>query len=368
MQLLRVLRTFIVLAAGIALAAIPAVAADFSIHVSVAPEWNQLFQNTNGWIGADVAYSVPLGREKVLWLFGDTFVGHIRHGRRIQPKMIHSSIAIQKFAQPPRFYYPEDKKGQPESFVKSPGPRTYFWLEDGMRTSRGLCIFLQEVKWINDSAWGFQCIGTWLALVHNPDDSPALWKISLRPLPFARLADGQDAVLGTETLKTGGYVYVYGYSNRTNATATKNQILARAAEDELANPDAWKFYSNGGWTKDFQIATPIFPDAGAEGSVSWQPFLKKFVFIYSEGIWGRIVMRTSTSQEGPWTAPEALYQCPEMKISPHVFCYAAKGHPELSATNELLVSYASNSEKPSDVMNNTNLYVPRFIRVIFKKP
>lgn len=79
-------------------------------------------------------------------------------------------------------------------------------------------------------------------------------------------------------------------------------------------------------------------------------------------------MRTSTSQEGPWTAPEALYQCPEMKISPHVFCYAAKGHPELSATNELLVSYASNSEKPSDVMNNTNLYVPRFIRVIFKKP
>src|SRR5436190_10203176 len=41
-------------------------------QASAAPEWDRLFQNTNGWIGADGNYSVPLGNDRVLWLFSDT--------------------------------------------------------------------------------------------------------------------------------------------------------------------------------------------------------------------------------------------------------------------------------------------------------
>ena len=33
------------------------------------------FPYENGWLGADAAYSIPLGSGKSLWLFGDTFVG-----------------------------------------------------------------------------------------------------------------------------------------------------------------------------------------------------------------------------------------------------------------------------------------------------
>jgi hypothetical protein len=79
-------------------------------------------------------------------------------------------------------------------------------------------------------------------------------------------------------------------------------------------------------------------------------------------------MRTANAPEGPWSAPTKLYQCPDTKISSQVFCYAAKGHPELSANNELLISYASNSESVSEVMNDTRLYWPHFIRVTFEKP
>src|SRR5215471_9222975 len=32
-----------------------------------APLVTKLFSRTNGWIGADAAYSVPLDRKKVLW-------------------------------------------------------------------------------------------------------------------------------------------------------------------------------------------------------------------------------------------------------------------------------------------------------------
>jgi hypothetical protein len=341
-------------------------AGDFSFRVSAAPEWNQMFQRTNGWIGADVAYSVPLGSEKTLWIFGDSFIGRIQDGKRTSAKMIHSSIAVQGFGEEPQFYYPMDDRQRPESFIKSLGPRNYFWLSDGIRTDRGLYLFMQQVQWINNSAWGFKCVGSWLVSVENPDDEPALWKISTLKLPFIRRVDGQDVGLGCEMLKAGNYIYIYGYSNGTNSAA-KNLILVRALEDNLGNPKLWEFYSNGAWMKDFDDITTIFPGAGAEGSVSWQPFLKKFVFVYSDGIWGTILMRTAEAPEGPWGAPMKLYQCPDMKISSHVFCYAAKGHPEVSATNELLISYAANSDSLSDVMNDTRLYWPRFIRVTFEK-
>jgi len=343
-------------------------AADFSFHVSAAPGWNQMFQKTNGWLGADVAYSIPLGTDKTLWIFGDTFVGRIRDGKRTAAKMIHSSIAIQRLGEEPQFYYPVDKKREPQSFIKSLGPKTYFWLSDGARTERGLYLFMQQVQWLNDTTWGFQCVRTWLVSVKNPDASPAFWKISRQELPFSRFPNGLDVLLGFETLKSGNYAYIYGYSSRTNSSGARNLVLARAPESDLGNPMTWEFYSDRTWTKDFNKMTTLFSGAGAEGSVSWQPFLQKYIFIYSDGIWGTILMRTADAPEGHWSAPIKIYQCPDMKFSPHVFCYAAKGHPELSATNELLISYAANSESLSDVMNDTRLYRPRFIRVTFEKP
>ncbi|MGH7953019.1 MAG: DUF4185 domain-containing protein, partial [Limisphaerales bacterium] len=159
-------------------------------------------------------------------------------------------------------------------------------------------------------------------------------------------------------------VYADAYSE--NSSAQKKLILARAPENKLDDFAAWEFYSSGSWTNDFQKAAPICSDAPAEASVSWQPQLKKFVFVYTEGIWGKIVMRTAAAPEGPWSEPTALYQCPEMKISPKVFCYAGKAHPELSATNELLISYAANSLDFSEVLNNARLYWPRFVRVKFE--
>jgi hypothetical protein len=362
------LRSAIMATIIVAMTVFQAVGEDISFHVSTAPEWNQMFQSSNGWIGADVAYSVPLGPEKRLWLFGDTFVGQIRNGKRKAEKMIHSSIAIQEQNDRPRFYFPVNKKHAPESFIQSPGPRTYFWLGDGVRTKEALYFFLQEVKWINDTAWGFNCVGTWLVCVENPDDDPANWKMTKYKLPFADLADGQVAILGAEILKTDDYIYIYGYSNRTNSTSMKNQIVARARPDEFGDSSSWEFCSNGFWTKDFDKVAAVFSGTGAEGSVSWQPFLKKFVFIYSDGIGGAIDMRTAMAPEGPWSTPIKLYQCPERKISPSVFCYAAKGHPEVSETNELLISYASNSESFSEVMNNPRIYVPRFIRLTFDAP
>jgi hypothetical protein len=360
------LRNAGIILVAVMLTAFPVAVNAYTFRVSDAPEWDQFFQRTNGWLGADAAFSIPLATNKTLWLFGDTFVGQVQNGKRIHPRMIHSSIAIQRFGKVPRFFYPTDKKGRPGSFVKSPDGRTYFWLMDGARDERGLFFFMQQVEWTGNSVWGFRCIGTWLAYVENPDTPPARWKISIKQLPFLTLADGENVILGCETLQSGGFIYIYGYANFQNSSAEKHLILARAPENTPDDFTTWEFFSNGSWTKDFQKTTPLFSEAPPEGSVSWQPFLEKFVFVYTDGIWGKIVMRTADAPQGPWSAPGMLYQCPDMTISPSVFCYAGKAHPELSAPDELLISYAANSQNSSEVLNDARLYWPRFVRVTFK--
>lgn len=368
MQFWRMLRNTTAILMTIALSALHAAADNFDFRVSTAPEWNDLFQKTNGWLGADVAYSISLATNKTVWLFGDTFVGQTAGGKRVHCRMIHSSIAIQQLGEAPKFFYPTDKKHNPESFMKSPATKTDFWLSDGARTGRGLYYFMQQVAWTGGGVWGFRCIGTWLAFVENPDAPPAHWKITTKKLPFTTLADGEDAAWGAETLQNGGYIYIYGYANFQNSPGQKKLILARAPENEVGDFNALEYFSNGNWTKDYRSLAPVFSGAPPEGSVSWQPFLKKFVFVYTDGIWGTIVMRTADAPEGPWSLPIKLYQCPEMGISKNVFCYAAKAHPELSAANELLISYASNSQAESEVFSDTRLYWPRFIRVTFESP
>ena len=50
-----------------------------------------------------------------------------------------------------------------------------------------------------------------------------------------------------------------------------------------------------------------------------------------------------------------------------IFCYAAKGHPELSLTpDELIITYVANSTDFYKMAADARLYRPRFIRVRFK--
>src|SRR6266481_3045500 len=42
---------------------------------------NARFEQSDGWIGADGVYSVPLSPGRTLWLFDDTWVGSVRDGQ-----------------------------------------------------------------------------------------------------------------------------------------------------------------------------------------------------------------------------------------------------------------------------------------------
>ena len=107
-------------------------------------------------------------------------------------------------------------------------------------------------------------------------------------------------------------------------------------------------------------------DIGAEFSVSFVPALRKWALVYSPAdLSPEIRLRWANSPTGAWSEPQTVYRCPDVQKGQHVFCHAAKAHSELSAPNELLVTYATNSFEMSEVLNNAALYVPRFVRLRF---
>ena len=52
------------------------------------------FPYEQGWLGADDAYSVPIGQGKSVWLFGDTFAGDVANRDRNKTTMVRNSVGV----------------------------------------------------------------------------------------------------------------------------------------------------------------------------------------------------------------------------------------------------------------------------------
>src|SRR5690606_24624691 len=64
------------------------------------PEADVLFHRDARWLGGDAAYSVDLGDERTLWLFGGSFVATSERHVRGESTMVRNSVAVQTGAVP----------------------------------------------------------------------------------------------------------------------------------------------------------------------------------------------------------------------------------------------------------------------------
>lgn len=350
-----------------------ATADDYRITATPAPEYDSLFSRTTGWIGADGDFSVDLGDHRVAWLYSDSFVGTVKDGKRVDAVMINNSVAIQKLRSkdPVQFYYGATQEGKPKAFVTPDDGEGYIWIFDGIRTTKGLYFFLQRVKHLGgEGAFSFKLIGTSLAHVPNPDDTPDKWKLTQRKVPFSQFTDEGSIWFGSATLKVGHYIYVYGVDSRPrdkDAGRVSNMVVARVREDQFGDFAAWRFLSKGKWASKSEEPDVLFPGVAAEFSVCYVPAIKKYAAVYTTaGISGVIEVRLSSTPEGPWGEPTRVFECPDRLWHKGAFSYAAKAHPELStAPDELMVTYATNSNDFTDLFNDARLYWPRFVRLKF---
>jgi len=356
---------------------LPAAGCSAQRHVSVEglPAYDALFQRQNGWTGADGAYTVKLAGDRILWLFGDTWYGEIRDGRHTNATIVKNSIAIQHGIVPAdasvRFYPGRAPGGKPLAFVRPSDGRGWFWFYHGIQVDKALYLCLiQGDRTQNRNSFGFKIIGTRLGRVANPEESPPSWRIAQLRIPWERLSPGGDTIFGSALLRENNFIYIFGTTEDVVGTIRhKYMILARAPETRLEHFDQWQFFAAGRWSNDFSALSRLAGDMANEFSVSYLASLGKYIVVYSaQGLSKNIVARFAPKPWGPWSEPEVLYACPEAGRSADVFCYAAKGHPELSsAPDEIIVTYIASSMDFEKITDDAELYRPRFLRVRFRK-
>ena len=345
------------------------------VKATSAPEYDALFQRENDWVGADGNFSVDLGGGRLLWLFGDTFVGKVKDGRRVDCVMINNSAAIQRVGttQPVEFFYQTMAEGRPQSFMLPSDGRGYLWPMHGVRVGKGFSLFLLRVKPDNTTtAFPFKVFGSCLGYVADADAPPSTWKVRQAAVPFSKFEEKGSIVFGSAVLRQGQYVYIYGIDSLRKDAAGKQMsamVLARAPAGKLGDFSAWRFYARGKWVKDYAESDAVCPGQAVECLVSYMPALKQYAAVYMEGvIFGSIMVRLAPKPEGPWGEPIKVYECPDKSWHKGAYCYMVKGHPELSrAPNELIVTYSANSFEFKDLFEDARLYWPRFMRVTFRR-
>lgn len=333
----------------------------------LAPEIDSLFQSQDGWVGGDGAYSVVMPKGRALWLFSDTWVGKVREGKRVDVGMVNNTIGVQSQPMGPVTYtIRRSSDGKAHSFLTPDDKQGWFWLQAGAIVDGRLIQFLNQVDKAGDGGvWGFKSVGLWLGITTNPAKPPKDWQTSQRKLSNAIFSPSRTLVWGSSVLVEGSKVYVYGTDDiRTIGQLQRYLVLARANHNELADTSKWEYFDGGGWNKDIQKTYHLADHFATEHSVT--KFGKGYLALYTEnGLSSHVVARFAWNPWGPWTKQEVVYTCPEMGSIPNTFTYAAKAHPSLSSGDEVVFSYVVNSSEVSDVIRNSTLYWPRFVRARF---
>ena len=333
--------------------------ARYTVQVKYASETDQYFKNDATWRGADGASSVDLGNGKILWLFSDSFISSDSTLSRKGSKIIRNTIGIQEGSDlktaPIKYYW--DKSGkEPQAFFHTPG-KFWFWTGHGVMVKDQLLVFLMKVREVK-TGLGFESFGWCAVLISNPADEPSKWKMKYLEGPETYgLIVGSAAVLKDEK-----YLYAYGaVEPSTHEIYVLRWKIDQAYSGDITNPE---WFSNGKWsprTARNPVPEPLFI-GGTEFSVHYDPSLKKFIQIQSYGFGeAAIGMRMADSLQGKWTEPFVFYK-PGYPGIKKPFMYAAKAHPELHSDG-IYITYNVNSFDFEELIENQNLYFPKFILI-----
>ena len=337
--------------------------------VEPLPRYDAAFERTSGWTGGDGAYSITLNDGRTLWMFGDSLIGRVQDGRRIDARLINNSAAIQTGREPAdaalAFFYRTSADGSPAAFLKSADGPGWIWPYHGVRTAEGLFLFLLQIEPADGPAgFGFKLVSTWLGKVANPDEDPQRWNLARQKIPWGH----EKRLFGSAVMVRGDTCYIYGTMDDASSGVTvKHMLVARAPVENVEDFSAWRFFVDGDWVAEADRAGRVCENVASEFSVSYLSELGRYALVYTEGgLSPNIVLRFSPRPEGPWGDPVRVYSCPEAGWDPRIFCYAAKGHPELSVVaDELIVTYMANATDFALLESDARLYRPRFLRISF---
>lgn len=331
-----------------------------------ANEWNELTNQTSGWLGADGVYSAedPADGSLYFW-FSDTFCGTTKdNGRRFKDVyMVNHS------------FWHISASGKFEAFVPPKGQNLFpdrYWIQDGILLDGTLYLFAMVN---NPKNWKPERID----LIALPIGRQRELIPPPRGLDFAHAAIKKDVPLQAHNEKgqivfggaildkpIDGYFYIYGYQDNAKDHSRKNMVAARVPVEKLTDFSAWRFWNGQNWGDDLKRCAPLAKGISCEFSVSLIPSgpeKGRFLLVNTHrGISPIVEYRVGDSPVGPFSAPTVIYRAPEHKDG--VSVYNGKGHPDLSTDEYLIISY--NVNRLGRLPHVPMEYRPRFIRLRYE--
>lgn len=328
-------------------------------------EAEQPFRQDKHWLGGDGAYSLDLKSGRVLWIFGDSFIGKGESRKREDASLVRNSIAIQKG------YDPSDaaitfhwgiKDGMAEAFFPS-SRSSWYWPGSGVIVLNRLVIFLMEIE-PSEGGFGFAVKGWGAVGIDNPGEEPALWKKRRLRTP----ENNFNVIIGSAcSFVSDGYLYAFGAHALDHGAYAVRWSITDAARGNLMNPQWWT--GEAGWVSQDKLKhkpEPLFPEAQMEYTVHYEPLLGRFLQVQTESITGHcIVYRWAKALAGPWSEKRQLY-CPSDTETKDLLVYAGKAHPVLKGA-DLICTYALNTLDLKRLLDDDSLYYPVFMKTDIQK-
>jgi hypothetical protein len=326
-------------------------------------EADDLFHRDARFLGADGAYTVDLGGDRILWLFGDSSIARTP-GRSDDAYFIRNSVALQTGRDPThaflQYYWRTDAEGTPRSFFPEPDATRWFWPGAGIRLDDTLVLFGGMLRqdgppgpdsFADDHAVAY--------LVDQPDADPGEWV--LREATLAGDARAAGVELGEAVIAEGDLVYVFGARGDRHEPLLARFDRAAMIAGDLAHPAYW---CGDRWGEDCD-PEPLFSPGLPEYSVHFDERLGAWLYVGTDGYGATaLAWRTAPAREGPWSDIGDVFRPPESYI-PEAFVYAGKAHPELEGHGALVATYVPSLfvDLPDEEWRARRLYFPHMVKL-----
>jgi hypothetical protein len=313
----------------------PAVAADprpCARQRTDAPGFFRLMtvSNPGGWLTGDLPASVDLRDGRVLWLFGDTWIGArndagggIVPGARFWP----NSALVQTGA------CADLVNAGGTGWLTIAGSDDFWWPSGGYvpggERGQVVNVFVTRMRRTGPAVFDFVAVGADVVELRRAD----LAVIGVRPMPY------QDRLWASSVVADGGWLYFFG----RGYTAGPSTYLARVRTGNVHG--RWQFWDGRRFGRHPARAKPV---------LAFQPFNNPSMARLRDGRWlgiakdrefdgAAVIGWTARRPQGPWRPTGPLVAAPTSG-RPGEFTYLAVPHAAVPLPRaRLLVSWNVNT-------------------------
>ena len=329
-----------------------------------------LFHQDPRWLGGDGAYSIDLGGDRSLWLFGDSFIATSAAHKRSESTFIRNSIAVMtgRDLATATMQFAWRDGTPPTSFVPEVGDH-WFWPVGGVRIPDGpLIVFMSELRATPNEGLGFGGAGQRSFRVADPSGPPLTW--TLEPTTARSPSFDAKATVAC-TAVDGDYLVAVVAGEGAHDARLARWPLGEAGAGDLADPQWW---TGMAWVPETSLGEPppiVIPNGATECSLHYDAPTQTWIYLWSRGFGETtLAIRTAPAVTGPWSSYRDVLRPDESNVD-NAFVYAGKAHPQLrGADGAIPVTFADNSFTFADLFDPTReptLYWPHVARMSLKR-